>query len=57
MKRAEQVTFGGSALNRAAHVRGDAAALAQAQAHPDAACMLLWRGKILVHGERLDSVS
>lgn len=57
MKRAEQVTFGGSGLNRAAHVRNDAAALEQARSHPDARCMLLWRGKLLVQGERLDHLA
>lgn len=50
MKIAEQVTFGGSGLNRAAHLRGDAAALAAARAHPRAAAVLIWRGKPLVHG-------
>ncbi|KUJ76559.1 NADH pyrophosphatase [Ruegeria marisrubri] len=54
MRRAEQVTFGGSGLDRAAHVRGDEAALAAARAHPKAACVVLWRGKILVQGDRLD---
>ncbi|TMV06790.1 NAD(+) diphosphatase [Ruegeria sediminis] len=57
MKRAEQVTFGGSGMDRAAHVRGDAALLAEATAHPNAACVLLWRGKILVQGDRLDRLS
>ncbi|MEX0365806.1 MAG: NAD(+) diphosphatase [Ruegeria sp.] len=57
MKRAEQVTFGGSGLNRAAYLRGDAAALAAAMAHPKAACLLLWHGKPLVQGERLDRLS
>jgi len=51
MKNAEQVTFGGSGLNRAAHIRGDDAALAQAQAHSYAACVLLWRGKPLMCGD------
>ncbi len=56
MKRAEEVTFGGSALNRAAEWRGDAAALDAARRHPQAACLLLWRGKVLTQGERLDSL-
>ncbi|MFC3613201.1 NAD(+) diphosphatase [Lutimaribacter marinistellae] len=56
MKRAEQVTFGGSALNRAAEWRGDAQALAVARMHGDAACLLLWRGKVLAQGERLDTL-
>lgn len=57
MKRAEQVTFGGSGLNRAAHIRNDVAALEQARLHPEARCMLLWRGKLLVQGERLDQLA
>lgn len=48
MRSAEQVTFGGSGLDRAAHVRADAAKLAQAKAHPDARAVVLWRGKPLV---------
>ena len=51
MKHAEQVTFGGSGLNRAAHIRMDEDALAAAMAHPKAACVLLWRGKPLMRGE------
>ncbi|OWU82048.1 NAD(+) diphosphatase [Phaeobacter sp. 22II1-1F12B] len=51
MKHAEKVTFGGSGLNRAAHIRMDEDALAAAMAHPKAACVLLWRGKPLMRGE------
>ena len=47
MKIAEQVTFGGSGLDRAAHIRDDDAAMQDMLAHPDAACVLLWRGKPL----------
>ncbi|MEY8802536.1 NAD(+) diphosphatase [Leisingera sp. XS_AS12] len=47
MKHAEQVTFGGGALNRAAHLRTDAAALDAAWRAADAAVLLLWRGKPL----------
>lgn len=53
MRNAETVTFGGAGLDRAAKVRNDPAALAAALAHEDAACVLLWRGKPLVEGERL----
>ena len=53
MKHAEQVTFGGSGMNRAAHIRADQAALEAALHHPDAACVLLWRGKPLMRGEAL----
>jgi NAD+ diphosphatase len=54
MKHAELVTFGGSGLDRAAHIRGDADQLAQMRAHPQASCLLMWRGKPLVQGEGLD---
>lgn len=54
MKHAELVTFGGSGLERAAHIRGDADQLAQMREHPQASCLLLWRGKPLVQGEALD---
>jgi len=48
MKDAETVTFGGSALDRAAEIRGDADALASLRARPDARAAALWRGKPLV---------
>lgn len=47
MKHAEQVTFGGGALNRAAHIRTDADALDQAWGDPQAQVLLMWRGKPL----------
>lgn len=56
MKNAEQVTFGGSGLNRAAEIRGDDAALARAMADPSARCLPMWRGKPLTQGERLDAL-
>ncbi|CAD0186077.1 NADH pyrophosphatase [Ruegeria sp. THAF57] len=54
MKNAEHVTFGGSGLDRAAHIRADADEIALARANPEARCILLWRGKLLVQGEALD---
>jgi len=57
MKHAEQVTFGGSGLNRAAHIRGDNEALEQARAHEQARCMVLWRGKPLVQGQGRDALA
>jgi NAD+ diphosphatase len=45
MKDAESVTFAGGTLDRAAHLRGDAAALA---ADGAARCLALWRGKPLL---------
>lgn len=57
MRHAEQVTFGGSGLDRAAHIRGDAQALAQAMRDPAARSVLLWRGKPLVRGEGRDALA
>ncbi|KIC45306.1 NUDIX hydrolase [Ruegeria sp. ANG-S4] len=57
MKRAEQVTFGGSGLDRAAHIRGDADSMKQATTHPDAQCVMVWRGKVLVRGPDLDGLA
>ncbi|WP_323780566.1 NAD(+) diphosphatase [Thalassovita sp.] len=48
MKHAETVTFGGSGLDRAAELRGDADAMAAAAAAPGATTMVLWRGKPLI---------
>ena len=45
MKHAEQVTFGGSALDRAAHLRADADKLRES---PKAVAIVLWRGKPLM---------
>lgn len=57
MKTAEQVTFGGSGLDRAAHLRGDGEAQKRMSADPRARCLLLWRGKLLVEGERLERLA
>ncbi|KGB81153.1 MAG: NAD(+) diphosphatase [Pseudomonadota bacterium] len=53
MRHAEEVTFGGSALDRAAHLRGDPAGLARLWADPGARVLPLWRGKPLFHGDTL----
>ena len=50
MRHAETVTFGGSALNRAAELRGTEAQAAL-QAHPLAKTTLFWRGKPLVQDQ------
>lgn len=50
MRHAETVTFGGSGLNRAAHLRGD---IATTRDDPSARCIILWRGKLLIDGEGL----
>jgi NAD+ diphosphatase len=57
MKTAEQVTFGGGGLDRAAHLRGDARKLQEMAASEDSSCLLLWRGKILVRGEGFDQLA
>ncbi|WP_136440781.1 NAD(+) diphosphatase [Pacificoceanicola onchidii] len=51
MKIAEQVTFGGSGLDRAAEIRGDVPKLAAALQDARARCILFWRGKPLIEGE------
>ncbi|PIL19140.1 hypothetical protein P775_16290 [Puniceibacterium antarcticum] len=51
MRHAEEVTFGGSALDRAAELRGDIPALAAAMQMPDTRTVVLWQGKPLVSGE------
>lgn len=57
MKLAETVTFGGSGLDRAGGLRGDAQALAACQADPRARCLLVWRGKLLVAGAARDRLA
>ena len=52
MKNAEQVTFGGSGLDRAGEIRGNPQALADAAADPTARAVVFWRGKPLVSTER-----
>ena len=50
MKIAETVTFGGSALDRAAELRTDIAAV---ESEPDARVILLWQGKPASIGDQL----
>ncbi|NCO87696.1 MAG: NAD(+) diphosphatase [Rhodobacterales bacterium] len=57
MRHAESVTFGGSALDRAAELRGDAAARAALAAQPGARAVVLWRGKPLVAGTGRDRLA
>jgi len=52
MRHAETVTFGGSGLDRAAELRGNAEALATAKADPTARAILIWRGKPLINRAR-----
>lgn len=51
MRHAEQVTFGGSGLDRAAELRGNIPALAAAMQDSAARAVLLWRGKVLATGD------
>ncbi|ANT61736.1 NADH pyrophosphatase [Salipiger sp. CCB-MM3] len=53
MQQAEQVTFGGSGLDRAAEMRGDIPGLAAAMQRPGARGVVLWRGKPLLQGEEV----
>lgn len=50
MKGAEEVTFGGSGLNRAAELRGKPEEIARLMADPAARILPLWRGKPLLEG-------
>ncbi len=52
MKHAETVTFGGSSLDRAGEIRGNAEALQKARADPGARAVLFWRGKVLISSAR-----
>ncbi|NDU99620.1 NAD(+) diphosphatase [Pseudoroseicyclus tamaricis] len=52
MKRAETVTFGGSALDRAAPLRPDVEGQAKLWAHEAATVLPLWRGKLLAEAGR-----
>ncbi|NBD29564.1 MAG: NAD(+) diphosphatase [Alphaproteobacteria bacterium] len=53
MDHAETVTFGGSAFDRAAHLRGDEPAMRRLRAAPVARVVAFWRGKVLVRGNDL----
>lgn len=48
MKLAETVTFGGSGLDRAAHLRGNADEMAKLRADPKAETIVFWRGKPMI---------
>jgi NAD+ diphosphatase len=54
MRIAETVTFGGSGLDRAAHLRGDAAAVEAMLRDPAARVLPVWRGKPLFAGDPRD---
>jgi NAD+ diphosphatase len=48
MRNAKAVTFGGSGLDRAAHLRDDTDAIAALLQQPDARILPIWRGKLPV---------
>lgn len=52
MKNAEDVTFGGSGLDRAGELRANPEALRAAAADPTARAIVFWRGKPLISAER-----
>ena len=52
MKHSEQVTFGGSALDRAGEIRASVKAVAAARSDQNARAILFWRGKPLITPER-----
>ncbi|QFT58694.1 NADH pyrophosphatase [Sulfitobacter sp. THAF37] len=52
MRHAEEVTFGGSALDRAGEIRNDPAAVRAAREAPEARAILFWRGKPLISPAR-----
>jgi NAD+ diphosphatase len=56
VRQAESVTFGGSALDRAAERRGDAAEMARMLADPAARVLPVWRGKPLFGDADLDGL-
>lgn len=56
MRHAEDVTFGGSGLDRAAELRGDIPALAAALQDPATHVILFWRGKPLISGDDVISI-
>ncbi|WP_071673813.1 NAD(+) diphosphatase [Nioella nitratireducens] len=51
MRLAESVTFGGSGLDRAAHLRADAAGLAAALSDGRGTVLPIWRGKPLMQAD------
>ncbi len=51
MKRAEEVTFGGSGLDRAAHIRKDTNALDKMLVDGTQCVVPLWRGKLLCRND------
>lgn len=57
MRRAEQVTFGGSALDRAGEIRDNPSVVKFARNVPDSRAIVFWRGKPLIHRSRPASLA
>lgn len=59
MLTAETVTFGGSGLNRAAHLRGNPARIAELKEDKTSEALVFWRGKPLLntYAERFQGVA
>ena len=57
MKIAEQVTFGGSGLNRAAELRSDPAKIQKLMMASNARAMGLWQGKPLFANDEVDRIA
>lgn len=57
MRHGQQVTFGGSGLDRAAEIRKDVPALAALAADAGSRCIVLWRGKLLVTGTDVRAIA
>lgn len=57
MRHAEEVTFGGSGLDRAAEIRGDADNIAALQASPASSAVVFWRSKPLFSGENSNALA
>ena len=57
MKIAEQVTFGGSGLDRAGLLRDKPDEIAKLMADPTSRALLFWRGKVLLAGPDRDSAA
>jgi NAD+ diphosphatase len=52
MENAEDVTFGGSGLDRGGALRNDRAAIEKAKADPSSRAVVLWQGKPLIKRDR-----
>ncbi|WP_085306727.1 NAD(+) diphosphatase [Planktotalea arctica] len=57
MKLAETVTFGGSGLERAAHLRADTAALSTYRTNAASQAIVFWRGKPLIRRGARDALA